>query len=123
MPLPHPAALTFLAALAASPVVAAETLSFNEHIRPILSQNCFACHGADSAHRKAGLRLDEPVSAYAERKGVRAIVPGNLQASEAWRRIVSTDEKLVMPPPKSHKTLSAAERESSLIPPSAESPE
>ena len=87
MPLPHPAALTLLAALAVSPVVSAETLSFNEHIRPILSQNCFACHGADAAHRKAGLRLDEPASAYAERKGVRAIVPGNVEASELWQQI------------------------------------
>ena len=111
MPLPHPAASLLLAALTVSSAFAAETLTFNEHIRPILSQNCFACHGTDAAHRKAGLRLDEPESAYAERKGVRAIVPGNVEASELWQRIISRHEDEVMPPPDSHKEpLSAAQR-------------
>ena len=60
----------------------AETLSYNSHIRPILANNCFACHGTDAAHRKGKLRLDEPESATADRDGVRALVPGNLAASE-----------------------------------------
>ena len=51
-------------------------LSFNEHIRPILSENCFACHGPDSSNREAGLRLDQEVAATAELdSGLRAIVP------------------------------------------------
>ncbi|MFM8618272.1 MAG: DUF1549 domain-containing protein, partial [Opitutaceae bacterium] len=91
---------------------AADTrVSFNEQVRPILAQNCFACHGTDSAHRKAGLRLDEPESAYAERKGVRAIVPGNVEASELWQRIISPHEDEVMPPPDAHKApLTAVQR-------------
>jgi mono/diheme cytochrome c family protein len=90
---------------------AQEKVSFNEHIRPILAENCFACHGVDAAHRKAKLRLDNAAEATAERKGVRAIVPGDLEKSELWQRITSPHDDEVMPPPESHKPPLAKEQQ------------
>ena len=87
-------------------LVADAGVRFNRDVRPILADNCFACHGQDAKHRKAKLRLDERNGALAERDGVRAIVPGNLAKSEAWARIISKDEDDVMPPQDSHKELS-----------------
>ena len=86
-----------------------QTIVFNTQVRPILSDKCFACHGFDQQNRKAELRLDRAEDAYADRDGVKAIVPGDLAASEFWTRISSTDESEVMPPPESHKTLSPEE--------------
>jgi mono/diheme cytochrome c family protein len=106
-------ALGSLLALPAAPSLAAaeSPVSFNEHIRPILSDNCFACHGADAAHRKGKLRLDQADSATADRRGIRAFAPGDLRNSDAWDRIISTDPDDVMPPPDSHKPpLTAAQR-------------
>lgn len=75
-------------------------ISFNDHIRPILSENCFACHGPDSANQQAGLRLDAFESATAELdSGMRAIVPEDVAASELVARVSSDDPDLVMPPP------------------------
>ncbi|MDG2124640.1 MAG: hypothetical protein P8J87_13130, partial [Verrucomicrobiales bacterium] len=92
--------------LSAVAAVAAEPLQFNRDIRPILSEHCFACHGFDEKERKAKLRLDLPEGALATNEdGEAAIVAGNLDASLAWERIVSTDPDEVMPPPKSHKEL------------------
>jgi len=82
---------------------AADQVTYNEHIRPILADNCFACHGSDASQRKAKLRLDNLASATADRRGVRAIAPGDLSNSEAWQRILSADPEEVMPPPDSHK--------------------
>ncbi|MDE0840413.1 MAG: DUF1549 domain-containing protein, partial [Kiritimatiellae bacterium] len=83
----------------------AQDISFNRDIRPILSENCFRCHGPAKEGRKAKLRLDLADTAYADRDGVRAIVPGNLDASEAVHRIRSTDPDEQMPPPDSHYKL------------------
>ena len=78
----------------------APRLSFNRDIRPILSDNCFACHGPDSGNRQAGLRLDVAELASSElESGTRAIVPGKADASELVARIVSDDPDTVMPPP------------------------
>src|SRR4051812_23087555 len=77
---------------------AAGPVSFNRQIRPILSENCLACHGFDPKHREAGLRLDTFAGATGEREGVRAIVPGDLAKSELWARILSTDRDEMMPP-------------------------
>lgn len=82
-----------------------KTVSFNFHIRPILSDKCFKCHGPDPSHREAGLRLDIPDSAYAplkETKGAFALVPGKPEESELYKRISSTDSTYMMPTPDSH---------------------
>jgi Protein of unknown function (DUF1553)/Protein of unknown function (DUF1549)/Concanavalin A-like lectin/glucanases superfamily/Planctomycete cytochrome C len=81
---------------------------WNWDVRPILSQNCFSCHGR--ATQKAGLRLDVQESAYGpipDDKNRRAIVPGNLRRSELYKSIISTDPDQKMPPKEAHKTLSA----------------
>ena len=75
-------------------------ISFDRDIRPILSDTCYQCHGPDSVHRQAGLRLDRAESATAEAaSGAKAIVPGDAAASEMIARIVSDDPDVVMPPP------------------------
>jgi hypothetical protein len=78
-----------------------EQIRFNEHIRPILSEYCFACHGPDSGSRKGELRLD--VREAAIESG--AITEGDSENSELIARITSDDPELVMPPPDSRKTL------------------
>ena len=91
---------------------AAATISFNRDIRPILSENCFACHGFDPKHREGNLRLDTFEGATQDRDGARGIVPGDLGKSDVWQRILSDDKDEVMPPPKSHKPpLNAKQRE------------
>jgi hypothetical protein len=86
---------------------AAEKLSFNRDVRPILAENCFACHGPDSASRQAELRLDRREVAVA--KG--AIAPGNPDESEMIHRIFAADSDEVMPPPSIHKHLAPAQKE------------
>lgn len=81
------------------------TVSYNFHVRPILSDKCFKCHGPDKNQLKAGLRLDNAESAYAplqETKGAFAIVPGKPEASEMMKRITSKDTAYQMPTPESH---------------------
>ena len=90
---------------------AAQPISFNRDVRAILSDKCFFCHGTDPKTRKADRRIDTPEGAMADIDGVRAIVSGDLAKSEVWQRIISDDMDDVMPPPKSHKTLNAAEKE------------
>ena len=75
-----------------------ETISYNFHIRPILADRCFSCHGPDEAARKAGLRLDQPESAYAHlQSGRQAIKKGRLKKSEVYHRIYSSDRQIQMP--------------------------
>ena len=85
-------------------------VEFNRDIRPILADTCFRCHGFDKATRKADLRLDVRDVAVAERDGVRAIVPGKVDESDMWKRINSTDEDEVMPPPKANHQLSTRDK-------------
>ena len=73
-------------------------VNYNRDVLPILVNKCFACHGTDQAKRKVGLRLDTKASAYAERDGIHAVVPGQPEASELVTRIFSTDSDEVMPP-------------------------
>ena len=80
---------------------------FNRDIRPILSENCLACHGPDQNQRKAKLRLD--VREVAIERG--AITPGKPDQSKLVERIFSEDPDERMPPPKAHKTLSLAQKE------------
>lgn len=82
-------------------------LQFNRDIRPILSENCFQCHGPDARHREADLRLDQRDSAIMKRDHGAAIVPGNITSSELVKRIASTDEDERMPPTKIGKKLTA----------------
>ena len=93
------------------PASASEPLLFNRDIRPILSENCFLCHGPDEDSRAAGLRLDLPESAYAERDGVGAVVPGEPEKSELIRRIETDDPDDRMPPPESERSLSPEARQ------------
>lgn len=106
------ATLFAISTVSAAPKSTAEKLEYNEHIRPILSENCFSCHGVDSAARKAGLRLDGFEDATAPRKdGKFAIVPGKPDESDVIKRIYTTDEDDLMPPAKSHKILTAEQKE------------
>ena len=82
-------------------------VEFNRDIRPILSENCFRCHGPDKNQRKAKLRLDVREVAL-ERE---AFVPGKPAESELVRRVNATNEDDVMPPPVMHKTLTKAQKE------------
>lgn len=82
-------------------VVSAEVIDFNRDVRPILSENCFHCHGADAAQRQAELRLDVPDDAA--ESGV--IVPGKPDESLLVERIRSTESDEQMPPPDSHRSL------------------
>ena len=87
-------------------------VSFNREIRPILSEQCFSCHGFDAKQRKADLRLDTREGALADNDGVRAIIPGDPAKSELWKRLLSQDPEEVMPPPEAHKPkLTAKQRE------------
>ncbi|MEX2232393.1 MAG: DUF1553 domain-containing protein [Cyclobacteriaceae bacterium] len=88
-------------------------LDYNLHVKPILSDKCFACHGPDKGKRKAELRLDIPEGAFAglpESPGKVAIDPGNVDGSELFHRIVSSDPDYMMPDPESHHTLSDKEK-------------
>src|SRR5262245_50128324 len=78
---------------------ASDKLEYNRDGRPILAENCFACHGPDSAARQADLRLDKREVAIE----FGAIVPDKPQESSVIERITSSDPDTVMPPPKSKK--------------------
>ena len=86
-------------------------IDYNRDIRPILSENCFKCHGFDEKAREADRRLDTREGAIADSEGVRAIVPGKLDESELHLRIRSHDRDEMMPPPKSGKKLTDAQRD------------
>src|SRR5262249_46135952 len=81
------------------------TVEFNRDIRPLLSDNCFQCHGPDKSRRTGALRLDVEKEAVADRGGHRVVVPGNLPKSELWKRITSEDKAEHMPPPSTGKQL------------------
>lgn len=76
----------------------ATELSYARDVRPILSKNCFQCHGPDDKTREADLRLDDAESAYSTDDRDPAIVPGKSTESELIARITSDDEFLKMPP-------------------------
>jgi hypothetical protein len=102
----------FVSLLLAAADGAAAPLSYNRDIRPILFDNCFSCHGPDSASRKADLRLDKFEDATKPNEdGVAAIVPGDLEKSSFIARILTKDEDDVMPPPESHKSLKSEQIE------------
>lgn len=86
-------------------------IKFNRDVRPILSETCFHCHGPDEHGRRADLRLDSLAGATADLDGLQAIVPGDLEKSEAWWRIISDDEDELMPPPESHLVLTEEQKQ------------
>ena len=81
-------------------------VSFNNDIRPLLSNHCYRCHGPDENERKAGLRLDSFEGATKDNDGFKALVAGNIEDSELIYRIISEDPDEVMPPPKAGNKLS-----------------
>jgi len=103
--------IAILLPLAALPTLHGEP-DFQREIRPILSNNCFRCHGPDENERKGGtngLRLDTPEGAAEDLGGYHALVPGKPDDSEIMKRLVSADRDEKMPPPKTGKKLSAHE--------------
>lgn len=84
-------------------VGAEDAVDFNRDVRPILSDNCFACHGFDESSREAGLRLDVREGATADLGGYAAIAPGESGVSELISRAIETDPDMRMPPQNSHK--------------------
>ena len=100
-----------IAAIALLLSTAAQAVDFNRDVRPVLAQQCFTCHGMDDHGRKGKLRLDLSDSAYgAGKSGEIAIVPGKPDASEVIKRILSTDEDEVMPPPHTKKVMSEKDK-------------
>ena len=95
--------------LCAASALLGQTVDFQREVRPILSDNCFQCHGPDSASRQADLRLDRRDSALAARSGGAAIVPGKSADSLVYQRISSTDPDFRMPPADAHKSLTEAQ--------------
>src|ERR1041385_2300477 len=79
-------------------------IEFNRDIRPILSNNCFVCHGPDNNLRKAKLRLDDEKDAHS-----KVIKSGNPKASELYLRLITDDADEKMPPAKTNKHLNKAE--------------
>ena len=83
--------------------LASDEMRFNRDVRPILSANCYPCHGPDANNRQADLRLDTAA-------GIEyAFADGSLDDSEAWQRITSDDDEYRMPPPDSHHEVKAEE--------------
>lgn len=90
-----------------SPAASAASLTFNDDIRPILSENCFHCHGPDEATRAADLRLDVREDAI----DYGAIAPGEPDESELIARVTSDDADLLMPPADSHRSVTESQKE------------
>lgn len=109
--------LSALLAWYAAPAWAAEPAAddqiiFSRDIRPLLSDNCYACHGPDAANRPTELRFDLRESALAKlESGAPAIVPGNPAGSQLYQRITSQDDSMRMPPPETGKTLTPAQQD------------
>ena len=90
-----------------------DVVDFNFHIRPILSDRCFKCHGPDANQRKADLRLDTKEGLYQTLKDDpegHIVIPGESKDSELYRRVTQEDTSLVMPPPNSKLSLTDYEK-------------
>ncbi len=89
------------------------TIDYNIHVKPILSDKCFVCHGPDKGSQKANLNLANPKDAFRVIKNTRnryAIVPGNPSGSELFHRITASDQDKLMPPPASNLSLTDLEK-------------
>ncbi len=89
-----------------------ETIDFNFHVRPILSDRCYPCHGPDENARKGEFRLDDETEVFAKRvdSDVIPVVPGNPRKSALIFRILQEDPEMMMPPPESKLSLTAPEK-------------
>ena len=104
---------TFLGIALISFKMSAATVDFDRHVRPILSDRCYQCHGPDAGQRKARLRLDLPPDQLgpAERSNLNELInPGKAGESEFIRRLFTTDDDDLMPPPDSGLELSKEEK-------------
>jgi Protein of unknown function (DUF1553)/Protein of unknown function (DUF1549)/Concanavalin A-like lectin/glucanases superfamily/Planctomycete cytochrome C len=90
--------LTSLQKASPPPAEQSHKVDFDREIRPILADNCFACHGPDEKQRMANLRLDETERLFVDRGGYKIIVPGNSAQSKLYQKISSTDPAFRMPP-------------------------
>lgn len=99
-----------LAQLVCFPLHAEEVVSFNDEVKPILSDRCFKCHGPDAENQRSDFRLDTQEHALEDLGGYFGVVPGDPEASEVHLRIHATDPSEVMPPPKSNLKLTAEEK-------------
>ncbi|MFO0897254.1 MAG: PSD1 and planctomycete cytochrome C domain-containing protein [Pirellulales bacterium] len=97
------------AALGAEPPLPAQ-ISFNRDIKPILADNCYACHGPDRNSRQAELRLDTQAGLFGEAAEGHVVAPKDLEQSELWRRITSDDAEQKMPPAGSGKELTGRQK-------------
>ena len=91
-----------------------DVVDYNFHIRPILADNCFACHGPDAKKRQAGLRLDiaeEAYKALKENPTKHALVPRKPKQSEVYLRLITKDAELKMPPIDSKLSLTETQIE------------
>ncbi|MDF1861717.1 MAG: PSD1 and planctomycete cytochrome C domain-containing protein, partial [Verrucomicrobiales bacterium] len=88
-----------------------EEIDFTRDVRPILSENCFHCHGPDAKARKGELRLDSEADVKRDRDGYAVVTPGQSEKSELFRRLVTHDEDDLMPPADSNRTLTTKEIE------------
>ena len=100
-----------LSGLSVALVVAQKPVDFQREIRPILSDNCFSCHGPDESTRKANLRLDLHEGALAARRNGAPIVPGKPEQSLLYKKITEENPARRMPPLSTHKTLTDAQKE------------
>ena len=106
------AVVSLVIAFGALRVQGAEKLRFNRDIRPILSDNCYRCHGFDKSSRQAELRLDIAEGAFADRGGgVKPIVPGKPDESELLRRLTTDDPDERMPPAETHQVVTKSQIE------------
>ncbi|MCA9194786.1 MAG: PSD1 domain-containing protein [Planctomycetales bacterium] len=103
--------IVFAALSSNNALYATDEIEFNQDIRPILSDRCFACHGPDANRREADLRFDEYENLIQDRGGYSIVVPGDSTQSELWKRIQSSDAEIRMPPPDSQNPLSTTEVE------------
>jgi mono/diheme cytochrome c family protein len=105
-------AIGWIWVVAIAPVsLASDRVDYNRDVRPILAENCYACHGPDANARKGDLRLDRKEDAFQIREDSAAIVPGDLDASDLIQRILEDDPDSKMPPPKSGKALTKVQVE------------
>lgn len=103
--------LLLLPLLGVNTAYGGEKIDFSRQVLPILSDNCFHCHGPDARARQAGLRLDVREGVFRKKKNRTLVVPGKSGESELIRRVTSKEGFEMMPPPDSHRKLTAAQIE------------